>query len=283
MSPRLSVVVPAYNNAAVVAETIRSVLAQTFDDYELVVADHASQDGTWEVLQQFADDPRVRLLQTPAGGGAKANWDAVSQAATGELVKLVCGDDLLYPRMLEVQVAAFDRHPRAEVVASKRDIVDAAGKPLVRGRGLGRMRGEVDGAAALRATVRSGGNLLGEPMCVMLRRSTLEAVGWWDDRQPYYIDLGTYAHALVRGTLVAVPETLAGFRVSATQWSVRLTHEQSSQAAAFHARVRAEHPEVLSASDVARGDLMAKVAAWQRRAAYAWLGRRMQTAEARPA
>ena len=137
MSPRLSVVVPAYNNAAVVAETIRSVLAQTFDDYELVVADHASQDGTWEVLQQFADDPRVRLLQTPAGGGARANWDAVSQAATGELVKLVCGDDLLYPRMLEVQVAAFDRHPRAEVVASKRDIVDAAGKPLVRGAAWG--------------------------------------------------------------------------------------------------------------------------------------------------
>ncbi|MDC7123251.1 glycosyltransferase family 2 protein [Cellulomonas fimi] len=274
MTPTVSVVVPAYNNADFVAETVRSVLAQTYTDFELVVADHSSTDGTWDVLQQFADDDRVRLLQTPAGGGAKRNWDAVSQAARGELVKLVCGDDVLYPTMLERQVAAFG--DGVEVVASRRDIVDAHGRVLVKGRGLGRMRGPLPGGAALRASVLAGGNLFGEPMCVMMRRSTLESVGWWDDREPYYIDLGTYAHALVRGTFVAVPEVLAAFRVSSTQWSVRLTDEQSRQAARFHARVRAEHPEVVSKADVAVGDVMATVAAWRRRAAYAWLGRRMQ-------
>ena len=67
MSPAVSVVIPAYNNAEFIGETVRSVLAQTFDDFEVVIGDHASTDGTWEVLQEFADDPRVRLLQHPGG------------------------------------------------------------------------------------------------------------------------------------------------------------------------------------------------------------------------
>lgn len=275
MSPSVSVVIPAYNNEAYISETVRSVLAQTYRDFELIVADHSSTDSTWERLQEFAGDPRVTLLRTPAGGGAKRNWDAVSQAASADLVKLVCGDDVLRPQMLERQVAAFRAHPRAEVVTSARDIVDAAGRTLVKGRGLAGLSGEVDGRKALRRSVLAGGNIIGEPMCVMMRRSTLEDVGWWDDTEPYYIDLGTYAHAMVRGTVVAVPESLAAFRVSDSQWSVRLVNEQSRQAARFHAQVRRQHPGVLSGADVALGNAMAVVAAWRRRLAYLWLGRRM--------
>jgi len=276
MSPMVSVVIPAYNNAEFIRDTVRSVLDQTFEDFEVVIGDHASTDGTWEILQEFADDRRVRLLQTPAGGGAKANWDAVSQAATGELIKLVCGDDVIYPRMLESQAQAFRDHPRAEVVASRRDIIDAHGRVLVRARGLGDLRGETSGEAALRRSIRAGGNIFGEPMCVMLRRETLASVGWWDDSEPFYLDLGTYAHALLRGSLVAVPEAHAAFRVSSTQWSVRLTNEQSHQAAAFHSRVRREQPGLLSRTDVALGDAMSVVAALRRRLAYAWLGHRMK-------
>lgn len=61
MSPRVSVVVPAYNNADFLAQTLRSVLDQSFEDFELIVSDHGSSDGTWDVMQTVADDPRVRL------------------------------------------------------------------------------------------------------------------------------------------------------------------------------------------------------------------------------
>ena len=63
MTPRVSVVVPAYNNAEYLAETIDSILAQTFTDFELVIADHSSTDGTLAVAQKY-DDPRIRLLTT---------------------------------------------------------------------------------------------------------------------------------------------------------------------------------------------------------------------------
>lgn len=179
MTPRVSVVVPAYNNADVLAQTMRSILDQTFQDFELIVSDHASTDGTWDVLQEFTGDPRVRLERTEAGGGARRNWNRVSQLASGEYLKLVCGDDLIRPTMLEEQVRALDAAgPRAVLVASQRDLIDARGEVFVKARGLGKLDGVVPGKDALRATVRSGGNLFGEPACVMMRRDALEAAGW---------------------------------------------------------------------------------------------------------
>src|SRR5215212_5051091 len=121
--PRVSVVIPAFNNERFIAATVESVLAQTFDDYELIISDHTSTDATWEVLQRFADLDQVTLTQAPPGGGAPANWAAVTARASGDLLKLVCGDDLLYPTALAEQVAAFDRHPQAVLVACQRDIV----------------------------------------------------------------------------------------------------------------------------------------------------------------
>ncbi|WP_164983943.1 glycosyltransferase family 2 protein [Cellulomonas endophytica] len=275
--PRVSVVVPAFRNADYIAATMDSVLAQTYPDLEVVVADHSSTDGTWEILQRYAADPRVRLLRTPAGGGAKRNWDAVSREARGELLKLVCGDDLVRPTLVEEQVRAFDEGGEDVVlVASQRDLVDADGRVFVRGRGLAGLRGRLPGAQALRVTVRAGTNVFGEPACVLLRRSALEAAGWWDDTSPYYIDAGTYARVLVQGDFVPVRRSLAAFRVSASQWSVRLMRDQARQAAVFHRSARALAPEAVSAADVRRGDALAQVAALQRRAAYLVLGRRMR-------
>lgn len=275
MNPRVSVVVPAYNNGDFLAATLRSILDQSYEDFELIVSDHASTDGTWEVMQSFASDPRVRLERTEAGGGARRNWNRVSQLATGDLIKLVCGDDLIHPTMLAEQVAALDAAgERAVLVASQRDLIDARGEVFVRGRGLGRLDGVVPGERALRATVRSGGNLFGEPACVLMRREALEAAGWWQDLH-YYIDAGSYAHVLVQGDMVALRRSLASFRVSAAQWSVRLMRRQAAEAADFHRLARRLAPGAITAGDVRLGDVRAHVLALQRRAAYLVLGRRM--------
>lgn len=276
MSPRVSVVVPAYNNGDYVEQTLRSVLDQTYTDFELVVADHASQDDTWDRIQPFAQDPRVRLERTEAGGGARRNWNRVSELARGELIKLVCGDDLLRPTMLAEQVAALDAAgDDAVMVASQRDLVDARGDVFLRGRGLDALDGVVPGADALRATVRSGTNIFGEPACVLLRTDALRAAGWWQDLR-YYIDAGSYAPVMVTGDVVALRRPLAAFRVSASQWSVRLMKAQAEEAAEFHRLAQRLAPAEISDSDVRRGDRMAKLVALQRRAAYMALGKRMR-------
>ncbi|MHA7134532.1 glycosyltransferase family 2 protein [Oerskovia turbata] len=276
MKPRVSVVVPAYNNGEFIGATIESILNQTFADFELIVADHASTDDTVAVVERYSHDPRLTVVTTEAGGGARRNWNRVSQLATGEAIKLVCGDDLIHPRMIERQLAALDAGgERVKLVASQRDLVDARGKEFVRSRGLGRLEGRVDGAEALRATVRSGGNIFGEPACVMMRTEALEKAGWWQDLR-YYIDAGSYAHVLVQGDMVALRESLASFRVSASQWSVRLMRQQAAEAAEFHRIAQSLAPETISNGDVRLGDVRAEVLAVQRRLAYLALGKRMK-------
>ena len=279
MSSTVSIVVPAYNNAAYIERTMDSILAQTHHDLEIIVADHASTDNTWETLQRYAGDPRVTLLTTEAGGGALANWNRVSQAATGDFIKLVCGDDLIYPELVAEQYEALMAHPQATLTASARDIIDANDALVAKNRGLAGLRGPVDGRAAVRQTIVSGTNIFGEPGCVMMRRETLEKVGWWDSTFPYLIDETTYSRVLFEGDFVAVPRSLAAFRISDTQWSVRLAKSQSAQAAAFHNWVFSEYPGVISRVDLVRGNLAASGMAIVRRLAYIVLKRRMSLDE----
>lgn len=274
----VSIVVPAYQNARFIDRSVRSALAQTHPDLEVVIADHSSTDGTWERLQAYADDPRVRLSRTPAGGGAQANWNAVTDLARGTYLKLLCGDDLISPTCVERQVAALDEHPEAVLAAARRDLVDVADRPLLRGRGLGRLVGPVRGADAIRSLVRAGTNLLGEPGCVLIRRDALTKLDGWQSAHPYLIDQFTYMNLLTLGDMVGVDATLAAFRVSSTQWSVRLASEQARQAGDVHRHFHLEFPGTVSALDVRLGNLRARRTAFARRAAYVVWRRQMRSA-----
>ncbi|MCS5716218.1 glycosyltransferase [Herbiconiux sp. CPCC 205716] len=277
--PQLSVVIPAFENAAYIAEAVGSVLAQRHRDFELIVADHSSTDGTLEAVRAFDADARLTILSTPAGGGAEANWRRVTEAATGEYLKLLPGDDLLYPGALEAHSEALDAHPGVVLVSSPRDIVDARGRVTIRNRGLQGVRRAVQpGVEAIRTTVRKGTNVFGEPGSVTMRREVLEAAGGWDARFPYLIDQTSYSTVLLRGDYLPVDRPLAGFRVNDTQWSVALVDEQSTQAKAYHAWCREQAPDVISAADVRLGDRRAELMALARRGYYALNARRMRAA-----
>ena len=276
LHPRVSVVVPAYNNADFLAATIDSILAQDYDDFELVIADHSSTDASGEILGRYAAHPCVRVLPpTPPGGGALANWNRVTRHARGEFLKLVCGDDLIAPSALREQVAALDEHPSAVLVAASRDLIDASGRIVLRNRGLGRLQGLVSGEDAMRATVLAGTNIFGEPGCVMFRRALIEKEGGWDGAFPYLIDQATYARIMSHGDMVALRKPLASFRISAGQWSVRLLGQQARQSIAFHRALRQRHPGMLSAWRIAIGDARSLALALARRATYFLLRGRM--------
>lgn len=276
MTPKVSIVIPAYNNVQYIAETLNSVLNQTYDDYEVVIADHSSVDGTGEVIESYSGDTKLRILTpTPVGGGAQANWNRVSSAATGTYIKLVCGDDIISPTAIAEQVAAFEEHPTAVLVASQRDLVDSSGSIFIKSRGLQGISGLVSGDKAVRATVIAGSNIFGEPACVMFRRELLEKEGGWDNTHPFLIDEATYARICFHGDVVAIRRSLAKFRISASQWSVRLARQQSDQAIAFHEEVARSHPGVLSRTDLLIGNLKAVGMSYARRLAYMRLRKRM--------
>jgi len=111
--PRFSVIIPAYNAASTVEATIRSVLAQTAADLELIVVDDGSTDGTRELVAAIAGtDPRVELIAQPNQGVAGARNRGVERAAAA-YVSFLDNDDLWMPRYLETAGAALDVEPGA--------------------------------------------------------------------------------------------------------------------------------------------------------------------------
>jgi glycosyltransferase involved in cell wall biosynthesis len=111
-TPRLTVGLPVHNGEAHLAAAVDALLAQTFTDFELIVSDNASTDGTRAIAEGYAArDPRVRYLRHDRNRGAAFNHNVVIDQARGELFKWASDDDLYAPDLLARCVAALDARP----------------------------------------------------------------------------------------------------------------------------------------------------------------------------
>lgn len=114
-APRVSVVMTTFNRERYVGEAIESVLAQTFRDFELVIVDDASTDGTVAIARRYeASDPRVRVIVNERNLGDYPNRNHAATLVRGELFKYHDSDDVMYPGCLQAMVAALDAEPSAD-------------------------------------------------------------------------------------------------------------------------------------------------------------------------
>ena len=127
--PRVSVGLPVYNGERYLRLAIDSILAQTFEDFELIISDNASTDHTEEICREYAArDPRVIYIRQPRNRGGAWNFNHVVELARGEYLKWAAHDDVLAPTFLKECVAALDRLP-GTVLASPRTVkIDESGK-----------------------------------------------------------------------------------------------------------------------------------------------------------
>ncbi|HXN38718.1 MAG TPA: glycosyltransferase [Solirubrobacteraceae bacterium] len=107
MAPRVSVIIPARNAGASLGETLDSVIAQTYEDWEAIVADDASSDATGELAAGY--HPKVRCVRSPRNLGIGGARNLALACASGELVALLDADDLWLPGYLETQLARYDQ------------------------------------------------------------------------------------------------------------------------------------------------------------------------------
>ena len=109
-APLVSILVPTYNRRAFIGPCLESALAQTYQDFEVVICDNVSDDGTWELCQEFASrDSRIKLFRNQANIGPVANWVRCQKEARGVLGKYLFSDDLLFPACLEKMVPFLSR------------------------------------------------------------------------------------------------------------------------------------------------------------------------------
>ena len=268
----VSVVVPVFNGLSHLPALVAGLLNQTYPNLEIVFSEGGGSDGSLDYLRSVTD-PRVKIIELPPGTSAAANWTAASEAATGEFTKLICQDDVLYPQAIEEQVHDLTRNPGAVMATAVRDIVDAHGRPIFRGRGLSGLTDDViPGDRVIYECFRQGTNVIGEPLAVLFRTEALQTNQPWLDDNPLMLDLSMYSKVAPSGDVVVRRNSVGAFRVSNASWSTRLAKEQIEQTHRWQQGYANTHS--LSAIDKARGFLGRHLQTNLRRAAYAYLSAR---------
>ena len=259
-APAVSVGIPTYRGAAHIAETIESVLAQTFADFELVVVDDVSPDETAQVVGRYRD-PRLTFMRNERNVGVEENWNRCLRLARGRYFKLLPHDDLIAPDCLarQVEVLEGDRAERLALVFCARRVIDARSRPLLSRSYPRRDRGAIAARTVARNCIRRGANLLGEPGGILFRTALARRVGAFDASLPIVTDIDYWFRLLLHGDAYYLPERLASFRVSRGAWSVAIGTSQDAEFRAFIARVGGNPAYGLSALDKARGRLMARL------------------------
>lgn len=241
--PRLvSVIMPAYNCERTIAESLDSVLAQTYVPIELAVVDDGSTDGTRDVLEGYRD--RARIVHQANGGVASAR-NAGVQHTRGEFVALIDCDDLCDPERIALQVAALDRFPEAAACSTSFSAFDESGEicpdygtryysslEAAPGglRGIYPESAEVSVPRGTSATARAGsiyeqvafGNFV-HPPTLMIRRSAIARAGLQDTSLRYTSDWEWIVRLARVGPFVHVDRPLLRYRLSPGQLSGHTT------------------------------------------------------------
>jgi glycosyltransferase involved in cell wall biosynthesis len=252
--PIASVCIPLFQKADYIGRTIDSVLAQTFTDFELVVLDNASTDGSSAVVDGY-DDSRVRVVRHTATVPMIENFNAAVAATRAPLVKVLNADDLIEPEALARQVAVMDAEPDVVVVSSRHHLVDERDRIVARDRTLRTpdLTGRQGRATVVRRVVRHGGNPLGVPGNMLFRRSAFDAVGGFPSDDSFVIDVALAVRLTTIGDFYGLPETLSRFRLApgSESGSSRRNHLRAQRA--FIRGLRHDHADVVRRRDVAQG------------------------------
>lgn len=172
--PRVSVLITAFNRERFIGPAIESVLVQTFTDFEILVVDDCSTDGTVEVARRYLSDPRVRLVRNTRNLGDYPNRNHAATCAVGEYIKYHDSDDLMYPHCLSVLVSALAAEPTAAFAVAAHRAWPGGPSPMLLTPQL----------AYQREFLGAGQFNLG-PAAALFRRDAFLALGGFPDEGPH--------------------------------------------------------------------------------------------------
>lgn len=202
---------PCFNRQDYIGESIESVLAQSFGDFELIITDNCSTDGTVEIIKKYVSkDSRVRFYVNDSNLGVTGNLNKGILLGRGEYIKPICSDDLLTPRCLEIFADVMNKNPSVSLITS---FTKAFGKSdSVRDEKFFPGTGLMDGKIAQKSLFFDG-NWPGSPSSVMFRRRDLH-IGLFNHMWRYWlIDLDMWMRLLGIGDAYVVPEILSFLRI----------------------------------------------------------------------
>ncbi len=218
--PKVSVCIPCYNNARYLPQAIESVLGQNYNDFELLIIDDCSADGSREVIAEYAArDSRIVFLRNERNLGMVGNWNRCIREARGEYIKYVFGDDLLCSSDALARMAALLEGDRdIAMVAASRYYIDQDSRIAHK---MSYLPSDlvVEGTTIISYTLFENKNIIGEPTVVMFRKD--KAGRGFDPRYRQIVDLEMWFHLMEQGKFAFIKDYLCSFRMHQEQQTLK--------------------------------------------------------------
>lgn len=215
----ISVVIPAYNAAQTIEETIHSVQNQTFSDFEIIVVNDGSTDNTWDIINQF-DDPRIKAFSYDNAGVSVTRNRGIAHAS-GEFIAFLDADDLWTPDKLASQLQAINSSPNVAVAYSWTSYFHEIGEMVYPGNPV-YGEGNVYPEMLQWNFIASGSNIL-------VRRHAVEDVGGFDPDLPPCEDWDFYLRLAEKYQFALVPKHQIIYRQSSTSATASKLERLESQ------------------------------------------------------
>lgn len=212
----ISVIIPVYNGERTIEQTVKSVLNQTFPDFELIVINDGSADSTLDILARF-HDPRIKVFSFP-NSGLSASRNRGIDHASGEFVSFIDADDLWTSDKLEAQLKSLRENPEATVSYSWTDFIDDSGNKL--GFGIHQtINGYVFPNLLTFFFIGSGSNAL-------IRKKVFDDVGRFDETLTSAEDLDMFLRLATRYQFSAVPVPQILYRITDNSMSRNVIRQE---------------------------------------------------------
>ncbi len=220
----ISVIVPAYNAERFLSQTVQSVQSQTEGDWELIVVNDGSRDGTGPLADRLAaEDPRVRVVHQPNAGLSGARNGGIAAASPeADAFLFLDADDLLEPGALAALTVLLETSPDASAAYGLARYIDGDGQPILPGvaEAFGRTRRSVEGGHLARHPVEDATkfamlayrNSILTPGQVLLRRSALERAGLFDTALPPTADWDMWLRLTRHADMVLLDAVTLAYR-----------------------------------------------------------------------
>lgn len=225
--PTVSVIIPTYNRAQYIGESIRSVLLQTYADFEIIIVDDGSTDDTPKVIEAISD-PRVRYVRQENRGRSQARNHALS-LARGRYITFLDSDDLYLPDKIELQVAYLARHPGAGMVYTSAYCINEVGELLAH-------RYEATASGMIYEQIAFFTPVTITLPTVMTYREVLDRVGGFDENMSRFEDTDMWRRISKSYRIEAMPEFTCRLRTHGDNSLLNQCPEQIALALEYYAK-----------------------------------------------
>lgn len=208
-SPRVTVLMPVFNAGAYLRASVESILGQTFTDFEFLIIDDGSVDGTALLLSTYQDS-RLRIITNSKNLGLVHSLNLGISQTNGEYIARMDGDDIAMPRRLELQVEEFGRNPDLALLGSAADLIDEQGSSF----------DAIDLPTTneeIRRNILWGNKFIHSS--VMMRTSVVRALGGYREDAALAEDYALWLGFIAGRTVGNLPERLVQYRVHKQQLS----------------------------------------------------------------